>query len=1059
MADPGYRGRIVTIPPGLPFLDTLARALLDGELPGPASPRPSPIGLAQATLLLPSRRTTRAVQDAFLRAAGGQALLLPNIRPLSEGVEDLSLLAGAASLQEFGAGGLDIPPAVTELQRRLLLMQLVQRWSQSLRAGGHDTDAVQAAGAATAAQAAHLAAELGRLMDFVESEGASLSNLATLVPEDFSEHWGQTLAFLDIALQAWPAVLAADGRLGPVERQVRILAAEAARWRALAPRAPVVVAGITSATPAMLEVIRAVLASPHGALVLPGLDHALDAETFATLPEHPDHPQHGFALLLRALAVDRAAVGVLGPALPARAVERAAFVTEALRPAASTDRWHGYVRAADRGALRQALAGIERIDTPTAQDEAEVIALRLRAVLETPGKTAALVTPDRLLARRVVARLAAAGIDIDDSAGRPFAKTPPGAFLDLILAVVETDFAPAPTTALLKHPLTRLGLPVGPARRAARHLELAVFRAPYLGRGLDGLEAGLEIAAREAVGDSDLPVRRPVALRRLSEADWAAARDLIARLRTAVAPLTGLFEAAAPHDLTALALAHVSAAEALSQLVAETAAGTARPAAPLLYQGEAGAAAQRFFTGLLDPDLSAPRLTAREYPDVFRQLVGEEVVRPRGPRHPRLAIRGPIEARLQQPDLVVLGGMNDATWPQAADPGPWLNRPMRASLGLPAPEVAIGRAAHDMTQLLGAPEVVLTRAQKVDGVPTVPSRWLLRIDALLGGLGLADALRPVLPWLAWARQRDRYTRTAPVAAPAPCPPIDRRPRRLAVTEIERWMANPYAIYARHVLRLEALPALGTAPGAALKGAILHDALGRFARRHPTTLPPDIAAELDADVARVLAAYAAHPRVAAFWRPRLHRFCRWFAETEPARRTGVLAVVTEITGRHVFAGPAGPFTLTARADRIDTTPAGYVLIDYKTGQVPSAKAVESGRAPQLPLEALIAASGGFKGLPKADAVRLHYIRATGGTPPGEDRVLKLGDLAAVVATAHDGVEGLITDYDDPDMPYRALRRASFATAYPFDEFAHLARVREWVGDETDGSDEPGGDADA
>jgi ATP-dependent helicase/nuclease subunit B len=321
---------------------------------------------------------------------------------------------------------------------------------------------------------------------------------------------------------------------------------------------------------------------------------------------------------------------------------------------------------------------------------------------------------------------------------------------------------------------------------------------------------------------------------------------------------------------------------------------------------------------------------------------------------------------------------------------------------------------------------------------------LLRLDALLGGLGLADALTPSLPWLAWARARDRHDRLVQRPAPAPRPPVARRPRKLAVTEVERWIANPYAIYARHVLRLEALPLLGVEPGAALKGAILHDALGRFAKRHPSGLPDQIADELMADVERVLKSYAAHPRVAAFWRPRFRRFAAWFAETEAARRAGVTHVHAERPGKHVFKASIAPFTLTARADRIDVTPDGLAITDYKTGAPPSGSRVSAGQAPQLPLEALIAASGGFVDVPAAAVMQLKYIRASGGDPPGEEVVPRIEDLQALIAAVHDGMEDLIVDYDKPSTPYRALRRASFGQAYHYDDYAHLARVREWAG---------------
>ncbi len=427
-------------------------------------------------------------------------------------------------------------------------------------------------------------------------------------------------------------------------------------------------------------------------------------------------------------------------------------------------------------------------------------------------------------------------------------------------------------------------------------------------------------------------------------------------------------------------------------------------------------------------------------------------VRPRVAVHPRLSIWGPYEARLQRPDLVILGSLNEGTWPAAADPGAWLNRPMRATLGLPAPETAIGRAALDVTGLFGAEEVVLTRAGRVDGAPTVPSRWLMRIDALLGGMKLTDALRPERPWLSWARARDRVERTtAPLRAPEPRPALHLRPRRLSVSDIELWIKNPYGLYARHILGLEALAPLGAAPGPREKGIIIHDALSRFTRTHDKALPADIAGALMEAADAALTDYAANARVRAFWRPRIARFADWFAATEPARRAGVVKIATEVAGSRVLAAPGGPFTLRARADRIDCSPAGLVITDYKTGAPPNDKAVLAGTAPQLPLEAAIAndSESGFAGIAAAAVIGLRYIRATGGEPAGKEHLVNTDDADALGALRLAELSKLVAAYDDEAQAYKAIRRAHFN--YDYDDFAHLARVAEWSGGE-DGDDD-------
>jgi len=386
-------------------------------------------------------------------------------------------------------------------------------------------------------------------------------------------------------------------------------------------------------------------------------------------------------------------------------------------------------------------------------------------------------------------------------------------------------------TSLLKHPLCRLGMPAVELRRAVRALELAAFRTPYFGQGLDGVAAALE----RAQADMREGRRRHRVVRSLKPDDWPAARKLMKELGRVLGPLEALFEAPAKAALSTIAKAHVEAVHVLGRTGGDEQAAS-------LWQGEAGDAAAKLFATLLDASLPAPEMAATDYPEFYRSLVANESVRARRATHPRIAIWEPYESRLQQPDVAILGSLNEGTWPQAADPGPWLNRPMRAALGLPAPEERIGDAAHIFTSLLGVGQVYLTRAAKIDGVPTVPSRWLLRLQALLAGLG--HTTQSDRPWLAWAQVRNALTdRARPVRAPEPRPPLALRPRKLSVTTIEKWIANPYAIFAQRILGLEPLPMLGRQPDAALRGQIVHDALGRFAVRFPQRLPNDVYTEL------------------------------------------------------------------------------------------------------------------------------------------------------------------------------------------------------------------------
>ena len=1025
------RGRIFSVPHGTPFFGAVAQALLAGNLPVAGGPRPAPLALSAATLLLPTRRDIRALQEAVLAAANGAALLLPRIKLISHTGE-------AVAVDGEGRSG-DGKPAIGKLERDLALTRLVLTWSAAIaRSHGGSTR--------TPAQAMRQAKDLGRLMDLVEMEEVDLGRLAELVPDDYSAHWGLTLEFLKIVREHWPRHLAEAGKVSPAAWRQGLMLAEAERLRTNPPAAPVIVAGVTGTVPAATALMRAVLELDEGALVLPALDQRLDADSWAAIgPAHPEHPQFGLKKLLAALGVDRHEVAVL-PGCTASAGQAARYrlISEAMRPAGTTEHWHRFLASASQGAkqkpdraadpsaeLAGALRGWALIEAASPADEAEAVALLLREAAEQPGKTAMLVTPDRALARRVSARLKAWDLEVPDQAGRGLASTESGVFLDLVIDAAGQSFAPIALLTLLKHRLCRGGLAAATLAEGLRVLELAVFRAPYLGSGLAEITNALERAANGRLPGAP----RIGAVRRIDAAGWHAARLLAARLEEILQPLAILFADPSRQPVQALAAAHLKAAEAL-------AGGDGAEAGGELWQGEGGEELAGLFASLLDPELvAAPQLAAADYPEFYRAILSDQSISPQAAMHPDLAIVGPLEARLQQPDIVILGSLNEGVWPQPADPGPWFNRSMRQALGLPAAEARIGEAAHDFCSLLGAPQVYLTRANKSDGVPTVPSRWLIRlqvlVDAALAGAGAS--------WLAWADQRNRMPASArPVAQPAPRPAVALRPRQLSVTDIEKWIANPYAIFAARILALERLPELMRAPDAALRGQIVHAALSRFARKFPQALPQDCAAELMAAAHDALLDFTGSPRVAAFWAPRLERFAAWFAETEPARRRAVRRAYAELDGRLVLPALGGAFTLRARADRIDAASNGLIITDYKTsaGLDTLIRHAKAGRAPQLPLEAAIAAAGGFPHLPAQAVVGLRYISAAGGEPPGleADLVLTSVEIADLAEVARAGLLRLVADFDRVETPYRALRRPRFR--YDFDDFAHLARVAEW-----------------
>ncbi|MBS0471222.1 MAG: double-strand break repair protein AddB [Proteobacteria bacterium] len=956
-------GRVYTIPPSAPFADSLARGLIrqHGE---------NPLALADITIYLPTRRAQRTFGDAFARALGGAALL-PRFKALGDADEDELM---------FDDDALDIPPAISPMRRTLLLASLVRRWAQT---GGEAPMPF--------AQAVALAESLGQVMDEVATHGADLSLLESFVPTALAAHWEQVRKFLVLIEEQWPALLAAEGCIGHSDRRDRILRGLADRLRRTPPAGPVIAAGSTGSIPATAELMRAILDLPLGSIVLPGLDLSLDEASWTSLD--PGHPQYGMRQLLLRLDVRREGVAVWEEVGD---VPRETLIREVLRPAPTTDAWRAIAESDQTHALRSSLSGLSLAEAPDPAAEALVIALALREAIEEPGKTAALVTPDRALARRVVSELTRWDIEVDDSAGQPLAHTPAGTFLCLLAEAAEAAFAPIPLLALLKHPLCRPGESRTAFLAQVRNLDL-VLRGP---RPDDGVAGILRTIGQSKEAPADLP-------------KWFAALTKI------LEPLETVFRLK-DADLGQLMDAHLAAAEALAN--------------PALWSGEAGDAAASFVKDLRDAVIQVPPVETGAYAAIFRKLALLRPVRRRRGGHPRVHILGALEARLQRFDVTVLGGLNEGTWPRSAGADPWFSRPMRSLLNLELPERAIGQSAHDFAMLSASPRVILTRSQKVEGAPAIASRWLQRLTQFTQGLRIEDALVPGTDYVALAAALNDAGPPQPEGRPAPRPPVSARPTKASVTEIERWVRDPYSIYARRILGLEVLDPLDAPIGPLERGNAFHKALERFVNELPGELPDDAAHRLMVIADEVFAADGTPREALAVWRPRFMQAAAWFAELERQRRPAIASSHTEVFGKFDI---ADGFTLYGFADRIDVLKNGSAtIIDYKTGSPPGDREIEVFLAPQLPLEGAILAAGGFEGLGRRHTGELLYIRISGGREAGATKTVDatLIDEAAAKLRAH------IALFRNPETPYLSRPHAKFAREEG--DYDHLARVREW-----------------
>ena len=981
---------LYTVPPHVSFVDALAGGLLAGRAV-PLDPG-DPLALSRLTILLPTRRACRALQLAFLRAAPGRALLLPRIRPLGDIDED-----------EPSLGDEDdevLPDAVSPLERRLMLARLIQRLGET--PGG-----AALTGSGAVDQSARLARALASLLDEIQIARVDPDALTDLAPEEYAAHWQQVLSFLAIIMDTWPKHLAEKGLMDPAARRNALLERLAESWAATPPAHPVIAAGSTGSVPATRDLLAVIARMPQGAVVLPGLDTEADDETWTAID--PTHPQYALKGLLDHIGVAR------GDVLPWPGAEgagttvtrtRSRLIADAMRPAETITAWRALPPPAP-----DALRDIHRIDCASPHEETGVIAIVMRRALETSDRTAALVTADRALAHRVAAELRRWRIEVDDSAGEPLGETAPGAFLRLTGRMIAEGAAPVPLLAALKHPLAAGGQAPATFRRSVRAMETAILRGPRPAPGFAGLRAALK--------DND-----------------AAIRPWLEGLEAAAASFAALM-ARPEADARKLLQAHVECAERLAATDDE--AGATR-----LWSGEAGAQAARFVAGLLEAAPALPPMAPAHYPALLDALMEDHVVRPPFGRHPRLQIWGPLEARLQHADCMILGGLERRSL-AAGGCGRSLDESPHARGLRPAASGAsyrlIGPRLRPVLRRAGGLSDEARGASKARR----PSRRAGSSVSMPCCRAAPRVRRRCAPWSPRCSPGGRpWTGRQSLPAPGPRPPRHRRLPR-GPGNCQSPGSRPGSPIPMPSTRgtfcdsRSSIPSMRTRArrSAAASSTGFWTSSCVSIRTHCHRMPRRACWR---SAGRTSRRQARRPGVLAFWWPRFERIASWFLDTERARRPALQPLATEVNGALDLEGPAGPFRLTAKADRIDRTEAGALeIIDYKTGGIPPKKHVTEGRCPQLSLEAAIAQAGGFADVDTAEVAALAYWRLSGAETAGE--IIQIGgDAGDLADAAADGLRALIARFDDPATPYYPVPRPALAPRW--NDYAHLARHKEW-----------------
>ncbi len=1034
--------RVFSIPPGAPFLPTLAEALLSGRLVPGFRFDGDPLALADATIYVPTRRAARALRGVFVDRLGGRSAILPVIRPLGEFDED------EAAFEADASAAIDLAPPIAAIERLLLLAPLVRAWKRRLPAHVAALFDEEIVVPASAADAIWLARDLARLMDEIETEGTDWTRLADLVTGNLAGWWQVTLDFLSIVTENWPNLLEERNRSNPAAHRNALIRLEAARLKRNPPTGPVIAAGSTGSIPATAELLAVIAGLPSGAVVLPGLDLMLDEPSFQAIavpgarPALLGHPQYGLAKLIGKIGVLRGDVEEIAVAERPLAL-RAALVGEALRPAETTELWVETRARFTTGDITEAFADVTLLEAAGERDEAVAIAVALKRAVEQPGQRAALVTGDRALARRVSVELLRFGVVADDSGGTPLINTPAAGLLRLALQAAFRPGDPVALLSLLKHPLLGLGLERTSVRHAAEIVELVALRG---GTGRPDVASLLELFDARLTGLGS--PRQPFWFSRLTVRNIERARELLVRLAAALAPLTA-FRSQAEADLAELTRASVVALEGLGR--------AADGSLSELYAGDAGEKLAELLRGLVAASASFS-FAADEWPDVMEALIAPETVKPAQGTDRNIAIWGALEARLQNVDTLVVGGLNEGVWPRKPESDRFMSRLMKTGIDLEPPERRIGLAAHDFQMAMGAKKVVLARSARSGDAPAVPSRWLQRLLTFIGKDHAAVLRRRGDEFLSWARALDAGERRDFAPRPQPKPPLAVRPQHFSVTEIETLRRDPYAIYARRILRLMPLDPVIRDPGAAERGTLFHAILHLFSRTVADPLVPEALDGLIAAGRACFAEAALPPDVEAVWWPRFEKLAAGIIEWERGRAFAVTMRHAEEHAEKTDVGQSG-VTLSGYADRVDLLAGGMAdILDYKTGSSPSKAQAHTLLSPQLALEGALLRRGAFKGLGAREPSQLAFIRLKPNGEVFEESILEYNrkprTAADLAEEAWARLEKLLIHYADPATGYLS-RALPFREGETDGDYDHLARVLEWSagGD----ADDEGGEA--
>lgn len=940
--------------------------------------------LDDAIILLPSRRACRNLQATFLELTHGKPMILPQISPLGDiDDNDLALMQISGGASEI----LDIPPAIHPVQREMLLSKTIQKLHH---------------GSLSIEQALDLANALGQFLDQIIIDQLSFDKLEKIVPVKFAEHWQITLDFLKILSEYWPQILHESGVIDMAERRNRLLKTQSDIWEKQRPQNLIIAAGSTGSVPASAALMKTIANLPNGKVIIPGLDHDMDEENWNNIGF--SHHQYPLKRLLNRLDIERKNVRIWNASSTAF-TERETLWREAFLPQKNGKS----VQPAQlkKQIYEQALNGLKLYACENIAEEAMSIAITIRQQLESPSNNILFVTPNRYLASKVALLCKRWGLKIDDSAGLALSQTSPAIFMMTLCDLIKNDITPATLLAFLKHHAFQITGNVDDTydhkNTLNRKLDLALRGVPR-GSGWSAIEEKIKVYP-----------------------DSNELLTYIENIQSTISSLSTLEKSV--HPFKKYVHAHI---QAIQNCVEQN-----------FWDNEYTRQIISLLSSLLTY-YGDEELDFDGYSSLLGYYLKNTALRSYFGQHPRIRILGQLEARLCDADLIILGGLNEGNWPRENEHDSFLSRPMRSDFGLTPLDVQTGLSAHDFVQLASKKNIILTRSNNDDSGPATPSRWWKKLENILHAAGIDLETIKDRQITSYAGMIDKPDDITPAQRSAPQPPVNLRPKRLSVTQIEKWSKNPYSIFAQYILNLKPLDDIEKEIDAAENGTILHRIFEIYIEKYPNHIPENSLDKCMEILASIDLPNKKDTTENPFWMQKIKNQITAFIDNEKQWRHIYKARTLGKEAKGVLSIAKHQFQLSGIADRIDMINDGEIaIIDYKSGGQFSVKKLEQGEYPQLPLLAMMSEEGCFNKIAANTPAYLGYWVF----PATQDSIKQTAlnnekhDIRTLIDSTQSHLDDLLNLFSKNGAKYYATPHNAYALRY--NDYSDLERQKEWA----------------